>query len=242
MIYLSNDNDELLNGSAWKPFDYPCEEALRKRFIAIREDAVIGDGVRIDINVCIGKGAVIGERAIIRSGVCIDAGVRIGKETLIQHGAHIFNNAVIGTGAHIENGVKICRDANIGDTAYIGEGSVIDAGVLVGEHAQISSRSYIASGVVIGNYVYVPPEAHIGHNCHIKNGSRPIIVHIDGPRFAVNYWGSDEASIGCTTRKIDDWFKDYTQLAEENDVTEAEIAEYRRYMTLIKRLHEGSAI
>ena len=80
--------------------------------------------------------------------------------------------------------------------------------------------------------------AHIGYRAHIGDGNKPTIVYIIGSRFSVSYWGENRVDIGCTSRSIEEWLTDSTDIAEKHNFTTEAVAEYRASVEFIKTVHD----
>ena len=71
-------------------------------------------------------------------------------------------------------------------------------------------------------------------------GARPITIYITGTRYSVSYWGEDRVDIGCTSKSIDEWLNNYTDIAKEHNFTVGEIEETRVCVEFIAKLYAKS--
>ena len=136
----------------------------------ISQQASIGSGSKVWINVQILEDAIIGEECIISKDVYIDHGVKIGSRCKIQnsvsvyHGVQIDDDVFVGPNVAFTND-RIPRAFNVDwktTPTYIRKGSSIGAnativcGVTIGEYAMVASGSVVTRDVpaytlVMGN-------------------------------------------------------------------------------------------
>ena len=136
----------------------------------ISQQASIGSGSKVWINVQIREDAIIGEECIISKDVYIDHGVKIGSRCKIQnsvsvyHGVQIDDDVFVGPNVAFTND-RIPRAFNVDwkiTPTYIRKGSSIGAnativcGVTIGEYAMVASGSVVTRDVpaytlVMGN-------------------------------------------------------------------------------------------
>jgi UDP-3-O-[3-hydroxymyristoyl] glucosamine N-acyltransferase len=155
----------------------------------------------------------IGPGAWIGSDVMIFNGAKIGADSVI------FSDAQIGRDSQIENYVEI------GSWAHIGEGARIDISSKIGDWAHI------------GEGAHIQPNSWIGKNAFIGDYATPTNIKIIGSKHPVYYWGEDRIDIGCQSRSIDGWTVGYKKLARQYGYDAGDIAEYRRYVDLIRAYH-----
>lgn len=116
--------------------------------------AVIGDGVQLGRDVCIGPFATIGGQAILGDGVIVEAGAHVGAGT------------VIGAGTRLHANVVVAHDCVLGRQCEIFAGTVIGAdGFGFVESAEGWEKMPQLGRVVIGDQV------EIGANCTIDRGA-----------------------------------------------------------------------
>ncbi len=157
-----------------------------------------------------------------------DNGIYIGSDTSIGYRAFIGHSAVIGDRAFIGRG------AVIGSRAFIGHSAVI------GDDASIGDRASIGGDAVIGSRASIRDDASIGDDAFIGDRAKPKTIFITGSRHSVNYWGEDKIQIGCIQKSIAEWEKEYAKVGIENSYSQDEIAEYRRYIEMIKAFHQSN--
>ena len=156
------------------------------------------------------------------------------RNIVIGSGARIGSDAYIGTRARIGNDAKIGSDAYIGNRTRIGNG------------ATIGTRTKIGNGATIGNCAYIGTDARIGAGARLGTGARignrakPVIVYIIGSSYPVSYWGEDRIDIGCQRHTIAAWREHGEEIAEHNDFTLEQVAEYHQYYDMIVAIHSGA--
>lgn len=136
----------------------------------VSQQASIGSGSKVWINVQIREDAIIGEECIISKDVYIDHGVKIGSRCKIQnsvsvyHGVQIDDDVFVGPNVAFTND-RIPRAFNVDwkiTPTFIREGSSIGAnativcGVTIGKYAMVASGSVVTRDVpaytlVMGN-------------------------------------------------------------------------------------------
>src|SRR5579863_2399489 len=153
--------------------------------------AVVGANVDLGENVSIGPCAVIEDNAVLGDGVRIEAGAFIGKGVRIGTNCHIYPRAVLYPGTTLgdrvivhagsvlgSDGFGYVRDSTTGAyTQFPQQGTlVIEDDVEVGANSTVDrgalAETRIRRGVKIDNLV------HIGHNCDI--GEDVILVALTG--------------------------------------------------------------
>jgi len=141
-------------------------------------------------------GAVICEGAVIRAGAVIREGAVIRASAVIREGA------VIGEGADIGEDADIHEGAVIGEGAVIHEGAVICAGAVIERSAVIHANHHVAKCITVGG----------------------------GYRYqATAYWelksGKPFVNLGCYSRTIEKWEKDFNNNPKEFPVNSPEWAD-----------------
>lgn len=136
----------------------------------VSNQATIGDGSKIWINVQIRENAQIGEGCIVSKDVYIDHAVKIGDHCKIQnsvsvyHGVEIGNDVFVGPNACFTND-KVPRafntewkitETHIGNGVSIGANATIVCGITIGEYAMVAAGSVVTKDVppytlVMGN-------------------------------------------------------------------------------------------
>ena len=136
----------------------------------VSDQATIGAGCKVWINVQIREAAVIGDRCILSKDVYIDHAVRVGDRCKIQngvsvyHGVEIGNDVFVGPHATFTND-RVPRAFNTGwqvsptrvmTGASIGANATLVCGVTVGEFAMVAAGSVVTRDVppytlVMGN-------------------------------------------------------------------------------------------
>jgi len=115
--------------------------------------------------------AHIGRGAVIENGVKIGEGTRIGSGAVIKAGTVIGRFCEIKSGAIIgEAGFGFERDEANHPIKMIQQG-----GLRIGDHVEIGSVNTVCRGAlgdtIIEDYVKTDDHVHIGHNCHIGEGT-----------------------------------------------------------------------
>jgi carbonic anhydrase/acetyltransferase-like protein (isoleucine patch superfamily) len=164
-------------------------------------------------NISIGYRASIGDRASIRYGASIGDDVSIGNHASIGYRASIGDRASIGYSASIGDDVSIGDDASIGDGASIG---------------------YSAS---IGNRASIGDRASIGYSASIGDDVKLLFnIYIIGSKNPITYVGNRKLSIGCHTKEIDWWLKNYELIGKKEGYTNHQIKEYKNYLEAINTI------
>ena len=99
---------------------------------------------------------------------------------------------------------------------------------------------YIGSDTSIGYRAFIGRGAFIGDDAFIGDRAKPKTIFITGSRHSVNYWGEDKIQISCIQKSIAEWEKEYAKVGIENSYSQDEIAEYRRYIEMIKAFHQSN--
>jgi UDP-3-O-[3-hydroxymyristoyl] glucosamine N-acyltransferase len=198
------------DGKGWKPHEPNETKEFAKRGITIGKNITIGEGVRI------GDNAQLGDSA------------------------HIGDDVQIGYSTWVNNNVRIADSTWIGDNVSIDEDTQIGNGVWIGVSTRIGDKVRIGSGTHIGDNALIVGGAQIGDDAHINDSAIPNTVYIVGSRFRVSYWGEDRIDIGCLRHSIRLWREHGREIAEENNFTPEQIAEYDTYLTMIETIHNSS--
>lgn len=136
----------------------------------VSDNAVIGKGTKVWINVQIRENATIGEDCVISKDVYIDHAVRIGSRCKIQNSVSVYNGVEIGDDVFVGPNVAFTNDkvprafnmdwkitpTHIKNGASLGANSTIVCGVVVGEYAMVAAGSVVTRDVepfslVVGN-------------------------------------------------------------------------------------------
>lgn len=151
----------------------------------VHETGIVGHGVELGEDVCIGPfavlgdGARIGARTVLGAHTIVDGDVVIGDDCAIADSCSIHDGARIGDRVKLHSGVRVSVDGfgyssgpnghtkvpqvggcRIGDDVEIGANSTVDRGAI--------GDTVVGAGTKIDNLV------HIGHNVRI--GPQCIIV------------------------------------------------------------------
>lgn len=126
-------------------------------YVVIHDGTAIGEGVRIQDHVVLGKPValgpssrasrepveplVVGEEAVIGAGAVVCAGAEIGERTMV------------GDQAHVRERVRI------GARSLVGRGSAVDCDVVIGADVRIQTGCYITAFSVVEDEVFVGPGA-----------------------------------------------------------------------------------
>ncbi len=129
----------------------------------VHEEAILGNGVRLDAYVKVGKGAVIGEGSFLSAGADVFPGAHIGNGSKLGGDLEILPGAWIGERAVIGWGVKIGQGTHLGDDVRLGDYSQIGYGV------QGQSRLKIGSFVKIGHETDLFDDSEILLNATIRD-------------------------------------------------------------------------
>jgi len=117
----------------------------------VSDEASIGAGTKVWINVQIRENAVIGEGCILSKDVYIDYAVQIGSRCKIQNSVSVYNGVEIGDDVFIGPNVSFTNDRI--PRAFNAEWTVIETRVEKG--ASIGANSTIVCGVTIGEFAMV---------------------------------------------------------------------------------------
>ena len=120
--------------------------------------------------------------------------------------------------------ITIGYSANIGDYANIGNSTNI------GDYANIGNSANIGDYANIGNYANIGDYANIGNGIKLITG-----FYINGSKDSITYVGNNELSIGCHTKKIS-WFKkNYKLLGKKEGYSIKEQNEYYQYILMAEK-------
>lgn len=136
----------------------------------ISNDASVGRGTRVWINVQIREGAEIGQDCVLSKDVYIDHGVRIGDRTKVQNSVSVYNGVSIGNDVFVGPNVTFTNDrvprafnedwqvtpTVLEDGCSIGANSTLICGITIGEYAMVAAGSVVTRDVepftlVVGN-------------------------------------------------------------------------------------------
>jgi acetyltransferase-like isoleucine patch superfamily enzyme len=136
----------------------------------VSNEASVGEGTKIWINVQVRERAIIGKNCIVSKDVYIDHAVKIGDGCKIQNGVSIYHGVEIGddvfVGPHVSfTNDKVPRAFNtewqisptqVAKGASIGANATIVCGVTIGEYAMVAAGSVVTKNVppftlVMGN-------------------------------------------------------------------------------------------
>jgi len=138
----------------------------------VAEDAVLGEGVRIEANAIVGSGAVLGDRVVVGPGSVVGADTQLGEGTHLHANVTLYHGVVVGRRVILHSGCVIGADGF--GFAHDGAGWHKIAqlgGVILGDDVEVGSCSSIDRGAlgdtVIGNDVKIDSQVQIAHNVHI---------------------------------------------------------------------------
>ncbi|MCG7495018.1 acyltransferase [Thalassobius sp. Cn5-15] len=127
----------------------------------VSDEAKIGAGTKIWINVQIREGTNIGADCILSKDVYVDHGVSIGNRCKIQNSVSIYNGVTIGNDVFVGPNVSFTNDKiprafnadwNITKTRVdsgtsIGANATIVCGVTLGEYSMVAAGSVVTKNV-----------------------------------------------------------------------------------------------
>tara|TARA_R110002049_G_scaffold194948_1_gene364019 strand:- start:8156 stop:8668 length:513 start_codon:yes stop_codon:yes gene_type:complete len=127
----------------------------------VSNDASLGNGVKVWVNVQIREKAVIGDNTILSKDVYVDHAVLIGKNCKVQNGVSIYNGVTIEddvfVGPHVSfTNDKVPRAFNVDWKitptmvkcgASIGANSTIVCGVIIDEYSMVAAGSVVTKDV-----------------------------------------------------------------------------------------------
>jgi acetyltransferase-like isoleucine patch superfamily enzyme len=149
----------------------------------ISNDAIIGDGSKIWINVQIREHTEIGLDCIISKDVYIDHSVKIGDRCKVQNSVSIYNGVTLEDDVFIGPNVaftndKIPRAFNTNWTttptivkrgASIGANATIICGITIGEYAMVAAGSVVTKSVPDNVLVVGNPSRFVSYICKCGN-------------------------------------------------------------------------
>lgn len=157
----------------------PFKDVFIHESAHVSEDARIGEGTKIWVNVQIREGADIGKSCIISKDVYIDHGVSIGEFSKIQNGVSVYSGVTIEDGVFVGPNVAFTNDyfpraknaeweirpTLIKSGASLGANSTIVCGHTVGEYAMVGAGSVVTKDVAPYALVVGNPARAIGRVC-----------------------------------------------------------------------------
>jgi UDP-2-acetamido-3-amino-2,3-dideoxy-glucuronate N-acetyltransferase len=179
----------------------------------VSEQAEIGAGTKIWMNVQIREDVKIGRNCIIGRNTYIENGVALGDNCKVQNNALLYHRATLEDGVFIGPGViltndKIPRAVNpdgslksaadwhaghilIGRGASIGAGATVLTDVSIGAWAMVAAGALVTKNVPAHALVVGVPARLVGYVCkcgerlmmHGENGDRIWICTRDGTRY-----------------------------------------------------------
>ena len=136
----------------------------------VSNEARIGQGTKVWINVQIREGVVIGENCIISKDVYIDHGVMIGDRCKIQNSVSVYSGVEIADDVFVGPNVSFTNDkvprafnaewkitsTKVETGASLGANATIVCGVTIGAYAMVAAGSVVTRDVepftlVVGN-------------------------------------------------------------------------------------------
>lgn len=136
----------------------------------VSDQADIGSGTKIWINVQIRENARIGRECILSKDVYVDHAVKIGDRCKIQNSVSVYNGVEIGDDVFVGpnvcftndkvprafNGDWVITPTRIESSASIGANATIVCGITIGEFAMVAAGSVVTKDVppftlVMGN-------------------------------------------------------------------------------------------
>ena len=137
---------------------------------SVAEEASIGGGTKVWVNVQIRENAVIGSDCVISKDVYVDHSVRIGDRCKIQNSVSIYCGVTIGDDVFVGPNVVFTNDKYprafnsewdrtptfVERGASIGANATIVCGITIGEYAMVAAGSVVTRSVpsytlVMGN-------------------------------------------------------------------------------------------
>ncbi len=162
--------------------------------------AVMGDGVRLGLDVCIGPyvvvedEVVIGDRATLHAHVVVRQGARIGADTVLHPHVVLYPQVLVGDRVVLHAGARIGVDGFgytssdggmkkiphvghcvIGDDVEVGANSCIDRGSIgrteLGNQTKLDNLVHIAHNVTIGPNSFLAGQVGIAGSTSIGAGT-----------------------------------------------------------------------
>ena len=92
-------------------------------------------------------------------------------------------------------------------------------------------------GISIGDQASIGYEASIGWKASIGDQASILkSLFITGTKHPINFYGTGIIHIGCYKNTIEWWEKNYKQIGEKEQYSEAQIEEYFNYIQMCKML------
>lgn len=149
----------------------------------VSDQAKIGDGTKVWINVQIRENAIIGANCIISKDVYLDYGVEIGDRCKVQNSVSVYNGVTIEDDVFVGPNVaftndKVPRAFNVDwkitptlvqKGASIGANSTIVCGVAIGRYSMIAAGSVVTKSVPNHALVMGNPARVIAYVCECGN-------------------------------------------------------------------------
>jgi UDP-3-O-[3-hydroxymyristoyl] glucosamine N-acyltransferase len=197
----------------------------------VSEDAYVGPHARV-----LGRAHVIGR-------------AWIGHQATIQNDAHVFGSAIIGGHSTIADHATVQHDAIvIGSASVIHMATVETASTIINGNicgnARVTDRAVVFGCVsgfaTIKNETIIRGSAEVFGRAVIDGGdwhASPICIV--GSRWAVVNSEPGYISIGCTKEKFGDFERHAAAYKRTEDMTDAQVEEYRAYVRLIEEFGQG---
>ena len=142
----------------------------------VSDDARIGSGTKVWINVQIRENAQIGEGCILSKDVYVDHAVQIGDRCKIQNSVSIYHGVSIGDDVFVGPNVAFTNDrvprafnpdwqisrTRVDHGASLGANSTIVCGVTIGEYAMVAAGSVVTKDVAPYTLVMGNPAKAVG--------------------------------------------------------------------------------
>jgi acetyltransferase-like isoleucine patch superfamily enzyme len=157
---------------------------------SVSDNAYIGNGTKIWINVQIRENTYIGNNCTISKDVYIDHGVVIGNNCKIQNSVSIYNGVSIEDDVFVGPNVSFTNDrvprafnadwkitptlVKIG--ASIGANATIICGVTIGEYAMVAAGSVVTKNVPPFTLVMGNPARAIGKIDKMGNRNDEVLI------------------------------------------------------------------
>ncbi len=149
----------------------------------VSDQAMIGEGTKVWINVQIRENVSIGTNCIISKDVYVDHGVQIGNNCKIQNSVSVYNGVTIEDDVFVGPNVSFTNDkvprafnANwkitptlIKKGVSLGANSTVVCGVTVGKYAMVAAGSVVTKNVPAYALVLGNPAKLIAYVCECGN-------------------------------------------------------------------------
>jgi UDP-2-acetamido-3-amino-2,3-dideoxy-glucuronate N-acetyltransferase len=149
----------------------------------VSNEAIIGNGTKVWINVQIREQAEIGTNCIISKDVYIDHAVKIGHRCKIQNSVSVYNGVTMEDDVFVGPNVAFTNDKvprafnaewKITPTlvkrgASIGANATILCGITIGQYAMIAAGSVVTKSVPDHSLVMGNPALVVGYVCQCGN-------------------------------------------------------------------------